>query len=255
MTNEDDDRVPLEAPHDPGELYEFPIGKPVPLSRPLNQGDVLRDVALSSGIETDLVMIMSHPCSMRRGSQLQPELVVAEIRDFQRLEPRKWPDGHYDHLPLPGLNPLVRSTPGAASFRHLHTIESQELALYKRVVVLSDYGQIVLLQRWIHQLSRVTVHRQELTEQLRPVQTEISLQERWCAAAVQFRAVSQASTDRKTTAVSEEEMVDADAEQFQEFLGSGGDVRSRRRRLAGSETDHVLARHEIIAEIQTRFPR
>jgi len=254
VTNQDDDRVPLEAPQDPGELYEY-LGAPVPLSRPLSQGDILQGVTLAGGTELDLVMIMSHPCSMRRGSQLQPELVIAEIRNFQPLAQRKWPDGYYDHLPLPGLHPLVRSTSGAASFRHLHTIDSKELALDKRVAVLSDYGQIVLLQRWIHQLSRVTVHKQELTEQLRPVQTEISLQERWCAAAVRFRAAGQTSTDQVTTADTEQELGDADAKQFQQFLGLASDPQSLRRRLAASETNHVQARHEIVTEIRTRFPR
>lgn len=233
----------LAAPHDPELLYEFGDEVP-PATRPFAQGDVLREVVTAGGVTLPLAMIIAHPCSMRRtATELRPELVVAELRPL-KVPAGSWATSYFDWFPLPDLRGESKSW--AASFHHLHTVKTDQFASLERVTVLSEFGQMVLLQRWINHMARFIADEQEITELIRPVQYELSLQQDWCDHAL-----------------SGEEHGDADAlaaritelgGEYQQLLGAPNDPASLRSRLHGKEPTQIAARREIRVELQRRYP-
>lgn len=231
----------LEAPVNFGLLYEFRQSEePVPDTRPLAQGDVLRDVELPGGQVLGLAMIVAHPCSMRKGLQLRPRLVVAEVEPSP-VHLSKWPKGHFDFFPLPELE--ASGKPVAVHFQHLHTVETQQLETRERVAVLSDYGQLVFQQRWIYHIARVVADRQELTELIAPIQNELSMQMDWVDAGLAVGAPGDRTGQLGQL-----------AKDFQDFLDEPSDPDCLRARLKQGESDRIFARKAVRAEIKKRYP-
>lgn len=232
----------LQAPDAPGLLYEYRANdEPAPDTRPLAQGDVLRAVTLPGGQELGLAMIVAHPCSMRQGGKLRDRLVVAEVVPHQNVPLRKWPTDFFDYFPLPELEESGR--PVSVYFHHLHSIDTSQLESCERVAVLTEYGQMVLLQRWIHHMARLVVDPQELAELIVPVQNELSLQMDWVEAGLD--AVPVAADERA------ERIMQLGGE-FQNFLGKPSEPTSLRRRLGNGEHDRVYVRKAVQAEIKRR---
>lgn len=252
----------LQAPHEPELLYEYrDDDEAVPDTRPLAQGDVLRRVVRPDGQVLDLAMIVAHPCSMRQGGKLRKRLVVAEVSPHQKVPPEKWPTDFFDVFPLPEM---CDGKPFGVFFHHLHTVDTAQLERCTRAAVLTQYGQGVLLQRWIHHMARLVVDEQELTELIVPVQDELSLQMDWVEAGLD--ATKHLGDDHASGLVAEldgsegaEELpvraalLTELAAEFQLFLGSTTDPESLRRRLSSGEMQRVYARKAVQAEIKNRY--
>jgi len=235
----------LVAPDEPELLYEFGMDAP-PATRPYAQGDVLRDVVTAGGLTLPLSMIIAHPCSMRRSAtELRKELVVAELRVLKVLDKDEWQTKYFDWFPLPDLR--GQNKPMAVSFHQLHTVKTDQFDALERVTVLSEYGQMVLLQRWINHLARFIADEQEITELIRPIQHELSLQQDWCDRALSLETI--------TDPAALEERINELGAEFQNLLGASDDETSLRSRLHGKEPTQVAAQREIRVELQSRYPR
>lgn len=173
----------LQDPTDPDLMYADQGA--VPLARPIMFGDVFRDVPCSrGGAASDLVMVLSHPCSMRKGTVLRERIVTATVEPVpdQRVPRQRWASGFYDYLPLydlPGVDQLH-----GVRLSELHAANSSDLDLKQRVLALSDYGIAVLLQRWIYQMSRDPVPIQDIDNLVAPILAETEIQEDWCQVAL-----------------------------------------------------------------------
>lgn len=234
----------LEAPDKPALLYEYrQSDEPAPDTRPLAQGDVLRAVTLRDGEVLDLAMIVAHPCSMRQGGKLRERLVVAEVAPHQKVPARKWPTGLFDFFPLPDLE--ESGQPVSVYFHHLHSLATKQLESCERVAVLTEYGQMVLLQRWIYHMARLVVAPQELTELIVPVQNELSMQMDWVEAGLDAGRVAEEGRAERIAQLSGE---------FQGFIGEPSDPASLRRRLSNGELDRVYVRRAVRTEIKRRYP-
>jgi hypothetical protein len=159
----------------------------VPLARPLMFGDVIENVPCSlGGSPLPLAMIVTHPCSMRRGQALRPRMVVAEVGAHdQRVSLERWTTGYWDLFPIDGLD-LEPRKPTVVRLLELHSVDSGAVSTARRILCLTEYGIAALLQRWIFQLSRDKVVIAELAELIAPVMVEAEMQEDWCAAALAF---------------------------------------------------------------------
>ena len=255
----------LQAPEEPELLYEYrDSDEPAPDARPLAQGDVLRLVLGSGGQVLPLAMIVAHPCSMRQGGKLRKRLVVAEVTAHQNVPPAKWPTGYFDVFPLPSLD---GGPPVGVFFHHLQTVETMQIETCARAAVLTEYGQGVLLQRWIHHMARLVVDPQELSELIGPVQDELSMQMDWVEAGLDAAAATatagvtagtglQAPSGETAAAPSTRtNMLRGLASEFQDFLGSPADEASLRRRLGRGEMERVYVRKAVQAEIKRRYMR
>jgi hypothetical protein len=244
----------LQAPQEPELLYEYrESADPAPDTRPLAQGDVLRAVTLRGGEVLDLAMIVAHPCSMRQGGALRRRLVVAEVAPHQKVPAKRWPTDFFDFFPLPELR--ESGPPVSVYFHHLHSVDTPQLESCDRVAVLTEFGQMVLLQRWIHHMARLVVEPQELNELIVPVQNELSMQMDWVEAGLdaahdaenEYAAVGQAGPERAA-------LLAQLGGEFQAFLGSPSDPASLRRRLSDGEHNRVYARKAVQTEIKRRYP-
>ncbi|MEU0940516.1 hypothetical protein [Embleya sp. NPDC005971] len=235
---------PLQAPQNPEDLYLYADpDDPVPAHRPINQGDCFEGVRLSNGPLIDRAMLVAHPCAMRKGNELRPELVVAEISPYPGISATKWPNGHYDVMPLPAFTGTSIST--AVYLHRLNSVKSEDLLVAKRIAALTNYGQVVFLQRWIHHLSRLTVKIDEIMGQIRPVYSEVDMQEDWCEAALSVET----STDESYEAILHEASTS-----FQDFLGDPRKDDSRRN-LMKEESGLVLVRQQVALERFRRYGR
>lgn len=162
----------LESPTEAEELYRYRV--PVPLSRPLFQGDLVDGVPLAGFQELQRVAVLTHPCTMREGVHLRPRQMVAMVSESQSI-PLPW-TGHFRLMPLPGL------VPGGhwqVNFDEIHTVDSASLQLDQRVASLEDRGVLLLQQRFVNHLTRYVVEASVLYEACANVLTEAELLENW----------------------------------------------------------------------------
>lgn len=157
----------LTAPHDPEDLWLAAEVVDVPQHRMLMQGDMIM-------VESGLVCLVSHPCSMRRGSQLHDTQVVAPVRDHHVSD---W-DGSYDWMPLPGPQAADFKNP-AACLRELRSELTENLQCGQRIAVMAESGVHLLQQRMAFHISRVVINLAELAEFSAPVLAEAELHEQW----------------------------------------------------------------------------
>ncbi len=159
----------LEAPDDPGDLYE--ARGDVPLALPIMQGDVFDHVSVPGLFESLTVAVVMHPCSMRAGAQLRPKITVAAVRPYQRLHDDDWRTGHTNVMPLPHL----RNTDEwyAIDFREIATVPSAALSRQSRIAACSRQGILLLQQRCAFHLTRLAVPLPNLHEVSLSVFTEI----------------------------------------------------------------------------------
>lgn len=158
--------INLEAPASPAELY-LACGDDVEVvaRRPLFTGDVL------SVPDRGLVMLLQHPCSMRYGRSLAPQLLVAPVADWQGKVPSDWTT-HTKRMFLPEVEPGVNKS---VEFVEVYTVPSSAVTAAARVVVLSQRGVNLLLQRWVFHLSRVVVPTATLHESIAAEHEEADL--------------------------------------------------------------------------------
>lgn len=159
----------LETPEDPESIY-LARGDEVGTYRPTFTGDVYR---IDSG---HLVMVLQHPCALRRGVDLHPRVLVATVTPVPngRL-PSKW-TGSYKTMPLPKL---IGKKNHSASFVDLELLDSATIPDVERVAVLSQVGVNLLMQRWTFHNTRLQVPTYRYSESTIGPFDEADLIEEW----------------------------------------------------------------------------
>lgn len=157
----------LATPDDPEDLWLAADVVDVPQHRMLMQGDLIV-------VESGPVCVVSHACSMRRGSQLHETQIVAPIQDHRITD---W-KGNFDWMPLPGAQVPSVENP-AACLRELRSESTASLLDGKRIAVMADTGVHLLQQRMACHLIRVIIDTKELAEHSAPVLAEAELHEQW----------------------------------------------------------------------------
>lgn len=179
----------LECPDTADELY-WARGSDVSATRPMLTGDVFRGLAIP-GIESPATYaaVMTHPCSMRRGSQLVARMLVASVRTYSSMSadprPSQWA-GHGRVMPLPDLT--EDGSHYAIFFEELGQVATSDLLERQnsagRVACLSPLGINLLQQRFANYLTRWVIPTVELNEVSEPVLVEAELLEEWTTEAV-----------------------------------------------------------------------
>jgi hypothetical protein len=158
-------------------------GDEVMPSRPLFTGDIFRTVLVYGTDESikKTVMIVQHPCALRRGSALKETLMVVEVLQRQVIPTRLW-NGNFAVMPLPEMFPEFEDAQRhqAAHFDKVFLAKSSDLTQADRVACLSAIGVNLLLQRWVHHNSRVVVPTWQFQEVCSSVYEEADLIEEWC---------------------------------------------------------------------------
>ena len=113
--------------------------------------------------------------------RLQKRLLVALVQD-RAIATGEWPsDGYYDLMPLPDL-----TSPGSnevTNFLDVTVVESKHLEVRNRIATLELFGLNLLLQRFVHQLTRVVVPTADMAEATLPVFEEVDVIEDWIMTA------------------------------------------------------------------------
>ena len=65
-------------------------GDEVLAQRPIFTGDVFFDVNVEGEEQTCNVIVLQHPCVIRKGVELTPKLLVAEVASAALLPPSQW---------------------------------------------------------------------------------------------------------------------------------------------------------------------
>jgi len=145
---------PDEAP-EYSSLYRA-RGHEVVVQRPIFTGDVFFSVPVIGESEPKNILVLQHPCVIRRGRALTPKLLVAEVRPEGIQHPSRW-----DRLPrqMPLADLIVDGTPThyAGFFVDHQLVRPESLDINRRVACMSQRGVNLLMQRWVHHNSRVIV--------------------------------------------------------------------------------------------------
>jgi hypothetical protein len=159
----------LETPDDPEAIY-LARGDEVGTHRPTFTGDIYRTDA------GHIVMVLQHPCALRRGVDLHPRILVAPVAPVAhgRL-PSKWA-GSYKIMPLPKL---ADNKDYSASFVDLELLESATISGIVRIAVLSQLGVNLLMQRWTFHNTRLEVPAYRYSESTIGPFDEADLIEEW----------------------------------------------------------------------------
>jgi hypothetical protein len=141
-------------------------------------GDVFDGVALPGAPAHEFLMVVSHPCSMRRGAELIPRLQALPVSVFQDVPFTDWRDKFFRRFPLPALRSGDRPN-FAADLTEIGMIPTEGLSLDHRVACLSEKGIVLGLQRLFHCMSRVKVDLNTLATHAQPPLEEAALLEEW----------------------------------------------------------------------------
>ena len=166
-----------EAP-DHSSLYRA-RGDEVLAQRPIFTGDVFFDVPVIGEDEPKNVLVLQHPCVIRRGLVLIPKVLVAEVRPEGVQRPSRW-----THLPrqMPLAELVVDGRPAhyAGFFVDHQLVRAESLDINRRIACMSQRGVNLLLQRWVHHHSRVIVPTFNYQDVTSPQYEEADIIEEWC---------------------------------------------------------------------------
>lgn len=199
----------LARPETEDELY-LARGEEVEAFRPVLTGDVFRDVGIPGvGIPHQQAMVISHPCTMRRGPALIARLQMLPVYEHQKVPLEQWPRGHFRVCPLPGLDPATPDVHFAASYEETGMVESTLLTPERRMACLTERGILLVQQRQIYVASRADIALALLEQASAHVFAEAELLEDWNRQLVPLR-----------TAAGEDlvEALSAEAVAFDEFV-------------------------------------
>lgn len=155
-------------------------GDEVVAQRPIFTGDVFFDVNVEGEEQARDVIVLQHPCVIRKGIELTPKLLVAEVASAALLLPSQWGEKFYRQLPLAELVPGDKPKHFAAFFDRLHLIKRKDLELDHRVATMSQRGVNLLMQRWVHHNSRMIVTTHEYQKVTSAQYDEADIIEEWC---------------------------------------------------------------------------
>ena len=115
--------------------------------RPRFTGDVL--------LEGDTrVLLLQHPCAMRRGPSLVERLLVGHVTKQNGKPPSDWGSGHFKKAFLPEM---LDGEHYAVMFDEIDIWSAERVAEAERQVISSLYGVNLLMQRWMYHNTRVEV--------------------------------------------------------------------------------------------------
>lgn len=214
-----------------------------PRYHPYHQGDVFSNVELPGLSEHyDHAMLFLHPCTMRQGAGLAPEVTVigVKVKSAKKVMtgPEAW-ERHWSNsfsvMPLPDMYNQGKGT-HVAEFMKMATVSSSALVRDNRISTLSPEGRLHLLQRAFHHFSRTIVPLRDIRPSMRPVEREIELQTDWVEACCEQQA-------------SESDEVIAEAERaFNDFVSADG----RREQLRDGISEFEVSR-AVKKEIEMRY--
>jgi hypothetical protein len=178
-------------------------------------GDVFRDMDIPGIQEVDsdqprLIMIVSHPCSMREdGYTLKAALQAICVRRAPAIELGAWKQ-HYDRMPLPNLfhlsqdDDVVNEDDSYAAFFDLRgRAKTSEMGLDARVACLSEEGVGYLHQRMGHADTRYAARVHDLVAACAAPFIEAELLEEWNLAA-DVEGLDPSSRDKALLAAAKE---------------------------------------------------
>lgn len=117
------------------------------LFRPAFTGDIY-DVG-----DDRLVLLIQHPCAMRRGAELNDRLLVCEVTLNTNGVPKNWSSSHFKRM----FFPRIGGRSYLAELDNIDVVSRASLEAGRRIALLSALGVNVLVQRWLHHNSRVIV--------------------------------------------------------------------------------------------------
>lgn len=151
-------------------------GDDVNPNRPVYTGDVFSDVTVDVlGHEAQTVAVLSHPCAMRRGPELEALVHVAPVVEHSGSGTKLW-TGNFRIMSIQGLpgftNPAIR-------LDQMTLAPSASLDRDRRVACLSRPGINILRQRLVNHLTRVVIDLSVLDLEAAPAHEEVDLLEEW----------------------------------------------------------------------------
>ncbi|MDG4666062.1 hypothetical protein [Mycobacterium sp. 236(2023)] len=171
----------LETPDELESIYLARFDE-VSEHRPLFTGDVYR---MSDG---HLVMVLQHPCALRRGVDLYPKTLVAPVQpDTLRSD---WAKAAYTKMPLPRL---IDGKDHSADFVTPELPDSPTLVASERIAVMSQSGVNLLMQRWSHHSTRLVVPTHLYSDVALGPFDEADLLEEWTQDRVESGSTSTAA--------------------------------------------------------------
>ncbi|HEY4452019.1 MAG TPA: hypothetical protein VGN13_10555 [Solirubrobacteraceae bacterium] len=215
----------LDAPGCVEDLY-YTRGEDVDELRPICQGDVYRGLQMPGFDEDELLILIGHPCSLRKGAALRPRLQASPIRAYEKVPLRKW-TGHGRVLPLPEL---VEGSHVAADLTETGVVQSADLPGTTRVATLSKSGILFLQQRIIYTLAHAVVGLDTLEEFNALALDEIELLEGWNEALCGHLSDAELHTALGDT-----------ANRFEEFMKPGPRARLAEAATRGEARTMILA--------------
>jgi hypothetical protein len=160
-------------------LHDRDIDDAPPGHRPVGPGDVFVDVALGHLAVPFIgpVMVVGHPCSLRRGLALQDDIPVAPV-----VSPGV-PSARHPHadrvLPVDKLIPPGSDENRVVQLTRTTTVPAVRLVVAQRCASLNSAGVVALQQRVVGNLTRVKVAAGVIAEHCRGPLTELELWSDW----------------------------------------------------------------------------
>lgn len=152
----------LDVPEDDESLYLI-VGETVDDTRPVNQGDVFRGITLPGFPEDDhrLIILTTHPCSLRAGPRLRPRLQASPVHRSRYLPPEQWAHSYLRQMPLPAL---VDDEHHMVTLTEAGIVTPEQLVAAERIGALSEAGILLLQQRLVWALAHAVVGRDTLAD-------------------------------------------------------------------------------------------
>lgn len=209
----------LDAPQDDDDVY-LAVGEVVDDLRPINQGDVYRGITLPGFPkgDHDMVILTTHPCSLRAGPKLKPRLLAAPVRSGKHIAPVDWATSYLRHMPLPGV---LGGKSYMASLSEASVVTPEQLEAADRIAALSEDGIQLLQQRLVWALTHAVIQLDTLAEFSAPAFGEIELLEEW-----NMRLCGDDETDRPARLAE----IAAEFESYIRESGVQGDLAQPRKR-------------------------
>lgn len=169
------------------ETTDTPPARP---NRPLNQGDIFQDVAItltnrsrggSATAKTKLghAMLIGHPCSLRGGSTLAVLQNIAQVRPVKEAEAERLTESPDSDSRLFRLDGLFPDTLWVVDFNILGTVHFKLLEK-RRIACLSLEGWAAFQRRYANHALRVEQSIELRIADIRKYWLELDVWEEWC---------------------------------------------------------------------------
>jgi hypothetical protein len=237
--------VAIDRPANADNLY-IERGDPVPPWRPIMAGDVFAGPAIPGVLDHQFIMVISHPCAMRRGAEMRPRLQALPVIRHQEVPFEDWVDKWFRILPLPTLNEAYPGQHYAARLDETGMVPTDELSLDNRLACLSETGVALALQRFFHCCSRVQVKLSTISAAALAPLEEASLQEEWNEVVASARV--QRGDDRA-------DVLQEETRVFQDVLDRPGPLPDTKLRDGLHSAIEAVTVRRIVAEAMAERAR